>query len=90
MLDCECCCRKFTTIGCSTCTTYNIKKTIQELRYEIEHIKDIWNYKYLINKMYAKYILENIDSYKIDYSISPKMEEYQIVIRVDKRAMKII
>lgn len=87
MLDCECCYKKFTTAGCNCCTTYHIKKTIQTLKYEIGHIKDIWNYKYYINRMYAKDILENVDFYRADYSISAKMQEDQIVIRVDKRAM---
>lgn len=87
MLNCECCCKRAITTGCYNCTTYHIKKTIESLRYEIGHIECIWNYKYFINRIYAKDILENIDFYRIDYLISPKMEADQIVIRVDKRAI---
>ena len=87
MLDCECCYKKFTTSGCLTCTTYNIKRTIQQLNYEIVHIKYIQNYKYFINKMYAKDILEHVDFSRVDFLVSSKMEADQIVIRVDKRAI---
>lgn len=87
MMDCECCCRKFTTAGCNTCITYNIKKIIKKLKYEIGHKTDIWNYKYFINKMYDKDILENVNLNRVDYTVTPKMEEDQIIIRVDKRAI---
>ena len=37
--------------------------------------------------MYAKDILENVNFNRVDYTVTPKMKEDQIIIRVDKRAI---
>lgn len=87
MEECECCCRKFTTLGCIGCRINSIKRIKEKI--ENMSIKEAINSKFTINRIYARDILENIDFNGFDYVITNNIDEDEMLLIVRKNSLKV-